>query len=1159
MVIQVTYLRYDWNQFVECSWLIRRSPGNYPRSKTEWLDPKLRLLHRNGRPQNALRESPMTTSNVQRLIALASLISVLAAASALAQGQPSPSGAGDTDETVRLSPFVITSTTDHGYEAMSTLSGTRINTDLKDLAASISAVTKNMLSDLSVNNSEQLLYTLGTEVSGPYGNYSGTTFGTSYDFDAIDRSLLPQVRVRGLATADNTRNLFLTSIPWDAFDVDRVEIERGPNAMLYGSGSPAGIINETTIQPNLQRDRTELTFEYGSFGSSREQLDTNLVLVPDKLAIRIALKDSDDHFMQEEAFIKDKRIFAAATYQPFKYTALRANVEYGSQESVKPEWRPPYDNGVTYWYALGQPAYNPLTGNVTLGGTPTVPISAMNSTGGANSNVIQGNATSWGNAPAFYFSEPNQYAINIYGLSGINAVTNSGPNGQSFGALVTSAGYEQYLHAGQVGGGAWEPQEISNPAIFDFFDHMLEGPNKPEGARWNVYNLSLEQRLPDNSGGIELAYQRENVLSSFNNPLNWATYGISIDINTVLLNGQPNPNFGRPYDASDSWDTATNETRQAWRATAFYTFDSKKYLPEWLGRIVGTHTFTGNYSDSSDFSDTEGGRALETGSDWYSINPSVASQPKLIPSGGPRAYSTVVYLGNAGSSPTSMNIQPVTINLEPPSVIGAGTVPVTFYNTTTQQWQTSNVSVLSGSEFNKSAVNIDWTGGDTKSDLVSHVLILHSDMLDDAFVPTLGYRTDDYTSWNAPQDLVTNDGYSEVKAPLPPSPSSTEQHHSFNWGGVIRVPHFLEGKMPFGLQPGIFYNKADNFQPTAQRFDIFGAPIAPQQGQTKEYGFMLYTLDGKVSLRVTHFDTALTGSSLDLRDAIHSVVRDGIGGAWQNIINGQNAGNAAAVQAFESWWQTSPLAANISNTFDYSFTKDSSGNLTSFSQESRDGQVLQTQDTESKGNEVELTYNPTPQWRIGANLAKEQVITTNTARDALMFMNEIQPILQSPAGQVWVNAGHETWQQSAQDFINTVTSAAYQDGEPANPELRDWRFNVLANYTFARGFLKNVGVGGGLRWQSKILIGTGYMSGPNGAIPDYSREYWGPPETDVDCWLSYNLPKLIHGVDWKLQLNISNIGVGKELVPAKADPDGTVAEWRIRDPMTWTLRSDFIF
>src|SRR5688572_15583200 len=48
---------------------------------------------------------------------------------------PSPSPNGDT---VVLSPFTVTETEDTGYVATSSLAGTRIKTDLRDLAGSIS-------------------------------------------------------------------------------------------------------------------------------------------------------------------------------------------------------------------------------------------------------------------------------------------------------------------------------------------------------------------------------------------------------------------------------------------------------------------------------------------------------------------------------------------------------------------------------------------------------------------------------------------------------------------------------------------------------------------------------------------------------------------------------------------------------------------------------------------------------------------------------------------------------------------------------------------------------------------------------------------------------------------------------------------------------------
>jgi hypothetical protein len=42
-------------------------------------------------------------------------------------------------------------------------------------------------------------------------------------------------------------------------------------------------------------------------------------------------------------------------------------------------------------------------------------------------------------------------------------------------------------------------------------------------------------------------------------------------------------------------------------------------------------------------------------------------------------------------------------------------------------------------------------------------------------------------------------------------------------------------------------------------------------------------------------------------------------------------------------------------------------------------------------------------------------------------------------------------------------------------------------------------------------------------------------------------------------LNIRNIGVGKKLIPVVAQPDGSIAQWRIAEPMTWSLSTKFDF
>ncbi|MGH7995989.1 MAG: hypothetical protein ACREFX_06525 [Opitutaceae bacterium] len=87
----------------------------------------------------------------------------------------------NADETVQLSPFEVTSEKDTGYLASSMLSGTRLRTSLNDIAAPISVITKDFMQDVNANDLNNLLiYTLGTEVSGPGGNFSGGTVGAAW-------------------------------------------------------------------------------------------------------------------------------------------------------------------------------------------------------------------------------------------------------------------------------------------------------------------------------------------------------------------------------------------------------------------------------------------------------------------------------------------------------------------------------------------------------------------------------------------------------------------------------------------------------------------------------------------------------------------------------------------------------------------------------------------------------------------------------------------------------------------------------------------------------------------------------------------------------------------------------------------------------------------
>lgn len=158
-------------------------------------------------------------------------ISVALASAAVAATAPSPPAAS-TDETVTLTPFVVTSDKDVGYLATSTLASSRLNTPLLDVAAQISVFTPEFLKDLALTNLEEV-YLYSTNVESYLEYTPGGDQGANYGTGGLLRN---NNRIRGLGQATNLRNFFATGFEIDTYAAERVTIASGPNAILFGLG-----------------------------------------------------------------------------------------------------------------------------------------------------------------------------------------------------------------------------------------------------------------------------------------------------------------------------------------------------------------------------------------------------------------------------------------------------------------------------------------------------------------------------------------------------------------------------------------------------------------------------------------------------------------------------------------------------------------------------------------------------------------------------------------------------------------------------------------------------------------------------------------------------------------------------------------------------------
>lgn len=855
-----------------------------------------------------------------RALLVTSTISLLSLSRVHAQTAPPPSAADamPSDEVVELSPFVVSSSEDRGYRATTTLAGTRIKTDLKDVGSAISVVTDEFLRDTGARNNEDLLvYTANTEVGGIGGNFTANGTGTNYINTDRER-VAPQqnTRVRGLTAADNTRDFFISDIPWDSYIVDRVDLQRGPNSILFGLGSPAGIVNSNINTANL-RNAYSAEFRFGSYGSKRASVDLNQVVMPNELAFRVAGLRDETFYQQDPAYNRDRRMFGAVRYEPEMLArggsrlTFRANFEDGNIKANRPRVTPPVD-AITPWFtALNRQTFDAQT--VGVQPTPAQAASAANygavsrtlTTGVPNPNYqpwIDGPAGRIYDGPITAFLDPTSSAHTQY-ITGERQP--DGPGGSLYYVLRGIQPYNVYATKANLPGqerGIYNPATLQDASIFDFYGRLIDGPNKGEHQGWEAFNVALSETYFNNRAGLEFAYDRQkyeegqfNLLSPNNGQV------LTIDVMATLLDGSPNPNVGRPFVASDSSQNSVRmRDRDGFRFTGFAEID----LPDLKGsspltRALGRHVFTGAYQSQS--SEDEYRQWMR-----YVADNTYAPASGVVIEQAVRAINTVSYLGpsllNASTArganipniqaiqmPTDGRIQLFNWTAAPGVDSPRANVDSDFVG-----WYTTPFSL-----WNADRGDLDrlYTNRSTKQkdEVKSEVLVWQGHLFNDTIVPTVGWRRDKAENFNAGPPPVTSinqalvndatwripDGPGDIPANGAGSGRSYNQVKgtSTSWSVVAHTPRGLREKLPARMNFSLFYNESDNFRPDASRRDLFGNAVAAATGDTKDYGFVISAQDDRYVLRVNWYETQTRNVTLS-GDLLPNFYLIGAGEAW---------------------------------------------------------------------------------------------------------------------------------------------------------------------------------------------------------------------------------------------------------------------------------------
>jgi hypothetical protein len=307
---------------------------------------------------------------------LLSALALLLALPAVAQQVADPDNVmpepAEGDAPIKMSPFTVSTEKDAGYFSANTLAGSRMNTNLSDLGSSISVITKQQFEDTAstdmndifryeVNTEGSLTYTpsaLSMRGDGFLDANAGGTRGNAVE----SLTNAGANRVRGLGSPSQAVNYFpaIDAVPFDTYNTQTVEISRGPNSMLFGLGSPAGIVNQSTAQAQVNKRSAQVQLRMDQYGSFRSSFNFNQGLIEDKLAIYGAAVHDDRRFDRKPAYDKTDRYYGAITYKPFSKTTIRFNAEHYENKNRRPNTLTPRDY-VSEWNSAGRPYYDSST------------------------------------------------------------------------------------------------------------------------------------------------------------------------------------------------------------------------------------------------------------------------------------------------------------------------------------------------------------------------------------------------------------------------------------------------------------------------------------------------------------------------------------------------------------------------------------------------------------------------------------------------------------------------------------------------------------------------------------------------------------------------------------------------------------------------------
>ena len=175
------------------------------------------------------------------------------------------------------------------------VTATRREENLQNVPVAVSAISQSTLTKQGVFDTTDLNHALpNLQVSSPYGkqqpNFSIRGIGVGTEFNANAASPVG-------VYVDEVYQAFRSSHGQQLFDLNQIEVVRGPQGTLYGRNTTGGAINFITRSPELHGENGYVTAGFGSYNRFATEGAVEVTPVEGVLGIRVAatIEDSDPY------------------------------------------------------------------------------------------------------------------------------------------------------------------------------------------------------------------------------------------------------------------------------------------------------------------------------------------------------------------------------------------------------------------------------------------------------------------------------------------------------------------------------------------------------------------------------------------------------------------------------------------------------------------------------------------------------------------------------------------------------------------------------------------------------------------------------------------------------------------------------------------------